>query len=282
MCRLALYLGPARPIGDLLDAAHGLAVQSYAPRELQHGTVNVDGTGFAWWRDGDDLPLRYVTVRPPWADANLAALAPRLTGHTILGVVRGGTPGVGHGDDHVAPFVLGDLAVAHNGWVGGFRDGVAAGLLRALPDDLLAGLPVINDSRVLASLLVAHRREGRALPDAVRTLLADVAAAARAAGQPATLNLAVTDGREAVVTRASVDLPGNSLYLAEDAAAWPGAIVVASEPLDGHDDLGHDDLGHDDLGHRDWSPVADGSLLHLTRGPHGPAVAVQPLTEEPA
>ena len=252
MCRLVAYLGASRPLDDLLDAPHGLSRQAHDPRELQHGTVNVDGTGLTWWRDGDPAPLRYATTRPPWADANLAALAPRLAGHAIVAAVRGGTPGVGYGDGHVAPFVLGGLAITHNGWVGGFREGVAARLLRGLPDDLLTQLPVVNDSRVVAAMVVAHHRAGASLADAVRTTIVEVADAVRDADHPATLNLAVADGSQLVLSRASVDLPGNSLYLSDHLPTWPDAVVVASEPLDGPGDPA-------------WTAVPDGSLVHVTR-----------------
>lgn len=246
MCRLALRMGPARPVTELLDAPHGLSVQAYAPREQQHGNVNVDGTGFAWWRDDDAAPLRYATLAPPWADAAVTGLLPRLRGHTVLAAVRGATPGVGHGTEHVAPFLLGELAVAHNGWVGGFRDGLAATLLRRLPDDLLSALPVVNDSLVVAALIAAHRREAADLPTAVGDALAAVTSQVHVAGQQATLNVAVTDGVEAVCTRSSFGLPGNSLHVHERAEE----VVVASEPLD-------DRAG--------WAPVRDGTLLHLRR-----------------
>jgi predicted glutamine amidotransferase len=48
----------------------------------------------------------------------------------------------------------------------------------------------------------------------------------------ATLNLAVTDGTAMAFTRYSTKVQGNSLYFLEDADAFPGAVVVASERLD--------------------------------------------------
>lgn len=265
MCRFALRLGPPRPIGDLFTAPHGLEVQSYAPRQQQHGNVNVDGTGVAWWpADGDPAPVRYATLGTPWSDANLPELGTRLTAGSVLAAVRGGTPGIGHGIDLVAPFTIGDLAIAHNGWIGGFRAGVAAALLRQLPDDLLSGLSAVSDSRVLALLVVAHRRRGRDLPAAVEHALEDVVTACGAADQPATLNLAVTDGSEAVAVRGSLGLPGNSLWLATDAPAWPGCRLLASEPLDHADPASAPG----------WRPVPDGALVHLAADG---AVATRPL-----
>jgi len=94
MCRFAAYHGPPRPLAEMLyEAPHSLERQAYVPREMVEGHVNVDGTGVVWWPHGDDEPLRYVTVLPPWSDPNLPTLAPRLQGRTILGSVRSATPG---------------------------------------------------------------------------------------------------------------------------------------------------------------------------------------------
>jgi glutamine amidotransferase len=54
-----------------------------------------------------------------------------------------------------------------------------------------------------------------------------------ALGVEAALNLAVTDGTGMVFTRYSTEGPGNSLYFVEDEGPFPGAVVVASERLDG-------------------------------------------------
>lgn len=263
MCRFALYAGPATSLSTLLyDPPHSLERQAYAPREMQHGTVNVDGTGVAWWPPDEDEPLRYVTVAPPWADPNLPSLAPRLQGRTILAAVRGATPGIGFGHGAVAPFLLDGLAFVHNGWIGGFRSGVGAALLRPLPDELVGSLETVSDSTVLLRTVVGHRRAGRTLPDAVATTLGEVAAQCVAAGQVATLNLGVTDGVEHVAVRASVGLPGNSLYVCDHLDG--GQLTVASEPLDD----------------RAWTGVPDGTLVHLHDGrlDHLPL----PLREEPA
>ncbi len=48
-----------------------------------------------------------------------------------------------------------------------------------------------------------------------------------------TLNVAVTDGTAITFARHSSEGPGNSLYYVENGMAFPGAVVVASERLDG-------------------------------------------------
>lgn len=259
MCRVAFTTGQPQPLSALLyDPPHALSEQAWAPVEQQHGNVNVDGTGVAWWHGDDPAPLRYVTLAPPWADANLPSLAGRLTGRTILAAVRGATPGIGFGTDLVAPFVRDGLAFTHNGWIGGFREQVAPTLLRALPDDLVAASSAVSDSTVLFATVLAHRRrhDGELVP-AVTGALRAVAAACRTARQTATLNVVVTDGTETVATRISCGLPGNSLHLHRRS----DRVDIASEPLDADG----------------WESVPDDTLLHVL----DLTVTARPLTLEP-
>lgn len=246
------------PLSSVLyDPPHSLQEQAYQPRELLHGTVNVDGTGIAWWHGDDARPRRYVTAATPWADPNLPDLASRLTGHTVLAAVRGATPGIGFGADMVAPFVHDRFAFAHNGWIGAFRGTVGAALVRTLPDDLLAGLMAMSDSTVLFRSVLAHHRQFQDLRQAVTEALRQVASVCAAADQPATLNVVVCDGTETVATRVSWQLPGNSLYLQRG----DHHVAIASEPLDADG----------------WAPVPDGSLVHVRDG----FVTTTPLTLEP-
>lgn len=249
MCRFAFSTGAEQPLSALLyDPPHSLEEQAYRPRQQQHGNVNVDGTGIVWWRGDGQPPLRYVTASPPWSDANLPSLAPALAGRTVLAAVRGATPGLGFGSDLVAPFLLDGLAFAHNGWIGGFRTGVGAELLGRLPPDRVSTMAGFSDSTVIFLTVLAHRAAGAPLPVAVTAALRDVAAACRRAGEDATLNVLVTDGAETVATRASLGQPGNSLHLGTGLPRWPGAVLLASEPLDDGP----------------WTPVAEESFVHVT------------------
>jgi gamma-glutamyl hercynylcysteine S-oxide hydrolase len=250
MARFALHLGTSCPLADLIfHAPHALQSQARSPRGLHDGTVNVDGTGVVWWPDDHPEPLRYVTATPPWADGNLAGLASRLTGRAILAAVRNATPGIGYGADHVPPFVHGDLAVVHDGWIGAFRESVAATLIRQLPDDLVVDLPAVSDSRLLALAVLAHRREH---PDdlaaAVGAAIEQVASVCQAARQTAALNLAVTDGRQAVLVRRSLGVAANSLYLCSQDKRRPGVVRAASEPLDDGP----------------WRPLGEDTLTHIS------------------
>src|SRR5207244_1230729 len=120
----------------LYDAPISLNVQSYAPRMNIRSKVNVDGTGIAWWSAGESAPLRYVAAGPPWSEPNLPALAPRLRSGAQLVAVRSATAGIPVSTGHVHPFVQGDIAFAHNGFLGKFRESTRRPLEQRLPDRL--------------------------------------------------------------------------------------------------------------------------------------------------
>jgi glutamine amidotransferase len=234
MCRIAAYVGVPRTLDAVLyDAPRSLHEQAYAPAQQLHGNVNVDGTGVAWWPVDAPGPMRYASTQTPWADGNLRELAPYLRARAMIAAVRGATPGMPDGRGAVAPFVRADLAIAHNGWIGGFREGVAARLLATLPSALVGDLDVVTDSTVLALHVAARRARDASVADSVADTVRHAAEVARAAGQPATLNLVVSDGRRIVASRASVGGPCTSLYtLSDGEAPWSDGALVASEPLD--------------------------------------------------
>ncbi len=231
----------------LYDPPHSLEHAAYAPSELVSGTVNVDGTGVAWWGEGDGAPLRYISDKPPWADPNLPGLAPKLKSNTILAAVRSATPGLPFGPANVAPFVAGDIASVHNGWVGGFRGGVGRRLMQQLSDQRHGDLVAMNDSLVLFLLVLQHLDDnpGATIGDGVAAVLQLVAAQVDHAGEAATLNLVVASSSEIVAARTSVEAAVNSLYVRRTRdAGW-----VASEPLDPDDA---------------WEAVPEHTLVTLT------------------
>lgn len=257
MCRMAAWIGPSRSLSSLFfDSEHALSSQAWQPREMLFGNVNVDGTGAAWWPAGerDRSPLRYATVAAPWNDANLPSLAGRLGGEVMIGAVRSATPGIPFGPANVAPFVRGDLALTHNGFVQGFRTGVGRVLTEQLSDDAYGEMDAISDSQTILLLIRTLQAQGQDLVTATRTALERVEKAVRDAGVGAALNLALSDGDRLVVTRASVGLGQNSLYVRVD-----DGVLLASEPFDDSSQ---------------WEPVDEQTLVTAT-GPDD--LTFQPL-----
>lgn len=249
MCRFAAYAGAARPLSSLLyDPPHSLEVQAYRPLEMLSGHVNVDGTGVAWWRGGEAAPLRYVSERPPWSDANLPHLASRLSGTPVLAAVRSQTPGMPPGAAAAHPFVLEGYAGAHNGYLQGFEQ-VAGDLIERIDPDVRRHLGLMTDSYVLFLIAVSELARGASLAEAVVGAAAAGARACAAQGRAASLNLALADASGVVALRAARGVGANSLYTLENGARWPDGRLIASEPLD-------DDPG--------WTAVPEDHLVHIT------------------
>lgn len=235
MCRFAAYVGPPAPLATLLyDPPHALEVQAYRPRELVSGHVNVDGTGAAWWANGDPRPLRYVSERPPWADPNLRSLGARLEGAPILAAVQSITEGMPAGEAGAHPFVHGSLAGAHNGFVEQFKERAAWQLLEGLSPRHRAALASLSDSLLLFLLVVdALDRDAELdLAAAVVRAASRVAAVCDELGAAASLNLVVAGPGEVTAVRTARRVESNSLYTLEGGSRWPDAGLLASEPLD--------------------------------------------------
>ncbi|MEU7576012.1 ergothioneine biosynthesis protein EgtC [Streptomyces sp. NPDC041068] len=251
MCRHLAFLGPPEPLGSLLvEPAHSLYRQSWAPRMQRHGTVNADGFGVGWYADGDPVPARYRRAAPIWGDQSFADLARVVRSGAVLGAVRDATLAGADGEAAAAPFAAGPWLFSHNGAVAGWPRSVAP-LTRELPPDELLSMEARCDSALVWALVLTRLRrgdeEGQALADTVLEI-AEAAPASR-------LNLLLTNGETIAATAW-----GDTLwYLAE-----PGRrTVVASEP--------YDDDPH-------WREVPDRTLLAASRTD----VLLTPLKEPPA
>ncbi len=269
MCRLAGLVAArgevSPPLSSLLsDPPHSLSHQAKNPQQQKPGTINVDGTGIAWWADDAPEPLRYVGDGPLWSDPNLPWLAPRLRSDVQLALVRSATTGIPYGANFVSPFVHGRFAGAHNGWVGKFRERTARPLLQRLPDHLFAAYHGASDSLAVFLTVIGEieRNPEAGLARALRAGLEQVTRVCEEHEAQARLNVAVGDGTRIVAARWALGVPTDSLWVLERGARWGGANLIASEPLD-------DDAG--------WTPVPDGAIVEVT--PEGIGV---PLTLEPA
>ena len=235
MCRMAAYLGPEAPLSTLLlDPPHSLERQSYQPREMLSGTVNVDGTGIAWWNGEDNEPFLYASDKPPWSDTNVLRLAPRLRGTCQLTAVRSATPGLAAGAGAAAPFVHEGLALAHNGYVERFREELVEPLLAGLDARALGTIDVLTDSTALFARMVDLRlREPALALDALAEhTLQEIDAICSSRGVRAQLNVIVATKSRVVALRHGLGLAPNTLYALNGGKGWPGALVIASEPLD--------------------------------------------------
>jgi glutamine amidotransferase len=237
----------------VLEPEHSLLVQSYAPKEMMSGVVNADGFGVGWYAPwSGEEPAVYRSDGPLWSDRSFASIAPKIRTRAILAAVRSATPGLPVEESGTPPFASGPFAFAHNGAIEGFRRTAMRPLRDALSEESYAGLLGTADSETIFAVLLDRLRENpgdltRATVETIR-LVAEVCGKL---GVRATLNLAVTDGKAMAFSRHSTEGPGNSLYFVEEGEAFPGAVVVASERLDGA-------VG--------WREVPDRHLLTVEKG----------------
>ncbi|GHC87210.1 ergothioneine biosynthesis protein EgtC [Streptomyces flavofungini] len=237
MCRHLAFLGEPEALGALLvEPAHSLFRQSWAPRRQRHGTVNADGFGVGWYAQGDPVPARYRRSVPIWGDQSFADLARVVRSGAVLAAVRDATEAGADGEAAAAPFTAGPWLFSHNGAVSGWPDSLAAVATTLPPADLLS-LEARCDSALVWALVLERLRRGDEAAQALGDITVEVARAAPASR----LNLLLTDGETIAATAW-----GDTLwYLTE-----PGRrTVVASEPYD-------DDPA--------WREVPDRTLLAAT------------------
>lgn len=265
MCRFVIYLGPSIPIADLVTRpAHSLIRQSYKARERQE-PLNGDGFGLAWYApDISRHPATFRDVTPAWNNENLANLARVTQSGTILAHVRAATQGLSVIQTNCHPFTAGRFAFMHNGNVSGFWQR-RRHFLNLFSDDAFTAVRGTTDSEHMFGLFLDNmarkvsKVDGEAVSQDVETSLADMAASLSETlsqvaelvaeeEQTSTLNLAVSDGDQVVVSRCVVgdEAHANTLYVHsgkryvcddndESHFAEPDgdgeAIIIASEPL---------------------------------------------------
>ena len=118
MCRHLAWLGSPRTLSELLiEPAHGLLVQSYAPRRQTHGRMNADGWGVGFFAAGRPEPARWRSSRPIWSDASFASVAPVISSPCVLAAVRSASAGMPADETAAAPFQRGRWLLSHNGVV---------------------------------------------------------------------------------------------------------------------------------------------------------------------
>lgn len=235
MCRHLAYLGPPTTLAALvLDPAHGLLHQSYAPADMRGGgTINADGFGVGWYpapgpgsgpepgaepEPGAGEPVRYRSAAPMWSDTAFASIATATRSGAVLGAVRSATVGMPVTAEAAAPFADGRWLFSHNGVVTGWPESVGP-LAAQLPVADLLTLDAPTDAALLWAL-VRHRLRAGDEPGAA---LESVVCAVAAVAPGSRLNLLLTDGTGIWATAW-----GHALCVRTDA----DQALVASEPID--------------------------------------------------
>ncbi len=227
MCRFTLYLGPSIRLGKLLiEPEHSLINQSVRSRERKEPT-NGDGFGVGWYAPRlSREPAVFHSVRPAWSDRNLRELSRVIATPCVMAHVRAATAGFGVDLVNCHPFSWRRYLLMHNGYIAGFER-IRRRLLAPLSDTAFGLVRGSTDTEHLFAVFVDQLlRDGEAangadpalrLAERLAATLRQVLQAAAAAGvrEPHYLNVAVSNGQQAVVSRFTTDPvgDGDSLYL---------------------------------------------------------------------
>lgn len=204
------------------DPVNSIIHQSFHSHERTE-PMNADGFGIAWYPpDPTEPPALFRSVTPAWSNANLRHLARVTESHCILAHVRAATIGLTVIEPNCHPFAWGTLCFMHNGTLGGFHD-IRRQLLSELSVEAFDLIQGTTDSELIFAVFVDHWRRLDAMTepgDRLAQALADtidrvetVRLAARIETE-SQLNVAVTDGQAAAVSRYTSGVPeeANSLY----------------------------------------------------------------------
>lgn len=248
MCRFILYQGPPILLSSLLiDPAHSLIRQSTNSREREE-PLNGDGFGVGWYApDFTDEPAVFRSITPAWNNRNLHNLCRVVASPCIYAHVRAATQSSGVNEANCHPFRFHRYLFMHNGDVGNFQK-IRRRLLESIGDVAFSNVYGSTDSEHFFAVVIDEL-----LKRQVNSAL-DIAAALDAAirrvvdivnrygdGEPCYLNIAVGDGRNAVISRYTNDPASQpeTLYWYADSLYEPcidtrgngNEIIVSSEKL---------------------------------------------------
>jgi predicted glutamine amidotransferase len=210
----------------------------------------------AWYApEFPEEPALFKDITPAWNNANLLSLARVTRSSCILAHVRAATSGLPVIQLNCHPFVHGPFTFMHNGTVGGFNK-IRRALVNRLSDRAYHSIAGSTDSEHIFALFIDHHSRlqkgcepGIALSDALTATIGEIEELREEAGitEPALLNLAVSDGHAAAVSRYITKgfANANSLYVhAGGSCICSGgrlrltspedqirAVIIASEPL---------------------------------------------------
>lgn len=244
MCRIVVYAGELGPVAPVMyGGEHSLHDQSFRPKELMDGSLNADGYSVAWYHEGQ--PVRVADDRPIWQNADLEQMLGTVQSTMAVAGVRNASPGIPYGLAEVAPMILNRWTFTLNGYVKDFRHRFMREFRRGLPDQLYGEIRGTSDTETLFLMAVAEVERGLSLSAALASVARTAIAAVNREGVDAQLNMALTDGESASVTRAGSLDRSNSLYVAEASSILARGTLVASEPLD--ESTTWQTVGHDQV-----------------------------------
>ncbi|WP_424101595.1 class II glutamine amidotransferase [Moorena producens] len=161
MCRVLGYIGEPLAISKLiLEPDNSLVNQSYDSD--YHHMVQLAGFGLATWKKDTltaNYPFLYKGTKPPFYDRNLKSLCESHETNLLLSHIRAAYytyEAVVH-EHNCHPFIFPGfrLALAHNGWIYGFKE-IRFPLLNKCRPEIIQNLEGSTDTEVIYALIMSQ------------------------------------------------------------------------------------------------------------------------------
>jgi predicted glutamine amidotransferase len=210
MCRFTFYLGPRILLSSLLtEPSHSLIRQSSHSREREE-PLNGDGFGVGWYaHEYSPEPAVFRSITPAWNNRNLQNLARVVASTCIMAHVRAATQASGVNEANCHPFRYGRYLCMHNGEIGNFH-AVRRQILGSVCDEAFGNVYGSTDTEHFFAVFIdellridEHAAPLERMAGALSRAIARVIDIVRRHGGGAAshLNVAITDGEHAVVSR---------------------------------------------------------------------------------
>ena len=223
MCRFAAYFGPTITLDHLITRpVNSLIHQSFESKERAE-PLNGDGFGVSWYvPELSDEPATFRSITPAWNNMNLLNLTRLTRSGAVFAHIRAASPGLPVTETNCHPFTFGRWTFMHNGTIAGFHS-VRRALLAGLSNEAYGLIQGSTDSETAFAIFIDRynamdgpddtNRIQQALEETIRHIVALTQEAG--ACEASQLNLAVTDGKQAVISRYVSDpaCEANSLYV---------------------------------------------------------------------
>jgi predicted glutamine amidotransferase len=192
----------------VVEPKHSLIRQSVHSEEREE-PLNGDGFGIGWYASEHSAePAVFRSITPAWNNRNLQNLARVVASDCVLAHVRAATQSSGVNEANCHPFRWRQYLCMHNGDVGDFKR-VRRQLLASVCDEAFSNVYGSTDSEHFFALFIDSLLTNREPDPALRMAQSLARAIGRALelvrsvgeGSDSYLNIAISDGEQAVVSR---------------------------------------------------------------------------------
>ena len=128
------------------------------------------------------------------------------------------------------PFTRNNTHFLHNGYIEGFQDGIKEKLIPLIDPDILAHVAGDTDSAWIACLFHQHLKTGGDIKAALLGTCKQLPGVVE--DRKVLLNIIVCDGNALYAVKHAINSDSPSLYTLVNGSAYPGSVIIASEPFD--------------------------------------------------